>query len=192
MVQVRADSKKENFMLLAEKLKLTVEDYLKGELLAKQKHEFVDGEAYAMAGASERHNLISLNFASELKYQLKGKQCLTFIADMKVNVEGCFFYPDLMVVCQRHDDDSEYVKNNPQLIVEVLSKSTRFYDHSIKQDKYLSIESLEYYVLIEQEYCEVCVLSRDAGFVPKYYTQGDTIPFPKIDVIVTVDDQVVY
>lgn len=170
------------------KLKLTMNEYLKGELSAENKHEFIEGEAYAMAGASADHNRISVNFISTFLSQLKGRTCEPFMADMKVKTEDCFFYPDVMVVCVDHQDDSEYVKNAPKLIVEVLSKSTRFYDHSVKQQKYLAIQSLEYYVLVEQEYCEICVLSRVAGFVPQYYTLGDNIKFPLIDAVVSVND----
>ena len=63
-------------------------EYLQCELLAETKHEYIDGEVYAMAGASENHNLLSVNMASELKNQLKGTPCRTFIADMKVKVGG--------------------------------------------------------------------------------------------------------
>ena len=93
-----------------------------------------------------------------------------------------------MAVCDDHHDDTEYVKNPPKLIVEVLSKSTSFYDHSVKQETYIAINSLEYYVLVEQEYCEICVLSRATGFVPSYYTLGDEIEFPLIDACVSVND----
>jgi len=72
---------------------ISEEDYLQGELLAETKHEFIDGEVYAMAGASENHNLLSLNMASELKNQLKGTPCRTFMADMKVKVGALFFIP---------------------------------------------------------------------------------------------------
>ncbi|WP_022940264.1 Uma2 family endonuclease [Psychromonas hadalis] len=170
------------------KLKLTMSEYLKGELLAEDKHEFIEGEAYAMAGASADHNRISGAFYTAFLSQLKGRTCEPFMADMKVKTADCCFYPDVMIVCDDHQDDTEYVKNAPKLIVEVLSKSTRFYDHSTKQKKYLAIDSLEYYILVEQEYCEVCVLSRSAGFIPQYYTLGDEIEFPLIPVSIAVND----
>jgi len=175
-------------MSLAPKTQLSESDYLNGELEAKFKHELIDGEAFAMAGASEKHNIISLNIASDIKFQLKSKKCTTFIADMKVGIQGDFYYPDVMVVCEEHQNDTQYVKYAPKLIVEVLSKSTRAFDHSIKLEKYLKIASLEYYVIIEQDYCEISVFSRAAGFIPKFYHLGDEIHFATISVSVTVND----
>jgi Uma2 family endonuclease len=175
-------------MLLASKSKLTESEYLKGELSAKVKHEFIDGDAYAMAGASEKHNTIAGNIFAELYLQLKGKECKPFIADMKVNALGDYYYPDVMVVCDEHNEDTDYAKYAPKIIVEVLSKSTRVFDHSIKQAKYLKIPSLEYYVLVEQDFCEISVLSRAEGFIPLYYYLGDDIDFPIINVFVSVNE----
>lgn len=169
-------------------IKLTEAEYLQGELIATDKHEFVACEAYAMAGASEKHNVISGNFFAELYIQLKGKPCTPFIADMKVSTQGDFYYPDVMVVCDQHENDTDYAKYAPKLIVEVLSKSTRIFDHSIKQAKYLKIPSLEYYILIEQDFCEIQILSRAAGFIPQYYYLGDEINFPHLNVSISVTD----
>jgi len=169
-------------MSLATKTQLSESSYLKGELDAQLKHELVEGEAFAMAGASEKHNTISGNIFAGLFVQLKGSLCKPFIADMKVGVQGDFYYPDVMVVCEEHQNDTEYVKYAPKLIVEVLSKSTRAFDHSIKLEKYLKITSLEYYVIIEQDYCEVSVFSRAAGFISKFYHLGDEIHFSTINV----------
>jgi len=175
-------------MSLASKLKLTESEYLKGELTAEIKHQLIDGETYAMAGASINHNRISGNFFSELRATLKGKICEPFIADMKVGIQGDFYYPDVMVTCDEHNDDTDYVKYAPKLIVEVLSKSTRATDHSVKLNNYLKISSLEYYVMVEQDYCEISVLSRTAGFIPKFYHLGDEIEFPAIAASVAVND----
>jgi len=175
-------------MSVVPKILLTGAEYLQGELLAEIKHELVDCEAFAMAGASADHNRISINFVSELSSQLKGTPCEPFIADMKVSVEGNFFYPDVMVVCDEHKEDTNYVKYAPKLIVEVLSKSTRAFDHSIKLGQYLKIPLLEYYVIIEQDFCEIAVLARADGFIPKYYYLGDQIEFPLVKVIISVND----
>ena len=167
---------------------MTEAEYLNGEFTSKDKHQFVSGEVYAMAGASVDHNRISGNIFSEFRIAFKGQSCEPFIADMKVSALGDYYYPDVMVVCDDHKDDSDYVKHAPKLIVEVLSRSTRVFDHSIKQAKYLKIPSLEYYVLIEQDLCEVSVLSRSAGFIPQYYYLGDVIEFPILDVVISVND----
>ena len=175
-------------MVAASKLKLTAVEYLARERTADNKLEFIDGEIYAMTGASENHNTISLNLAAELNFKLKNSPCKPFMADMQVGVLGDYYYPDIVVVCEPHEDDTTYIKHAPILIVEVLSKNTRAFDHSTKQIKYLQIPSLEYYVLIEQDYCEVSVLSRAAGFIPRYYYLGDTVDLPLLDVAVAVSD----
>ena len=166
---------------------ISEEDYLQGELLAETKHEFIDGEVYAMAGASENHNLLSLNMASELKNQLKGTPCRTFMADMKVKVGALFFYPNVMVVCQK-DDENEYYKNAPVVIVEILSKSTRRFDQTEKRLRYQKPPTLEEYVLIEQDKGEIQVFSKKDHWQSFYYYLGDEITFSSLDVTVTVED----
>ena len=166
---------------------ISEEDYLQGELLAETKHELIDGEVYAMAGASENHNLLSLNMASELKNRLKGTPCRTFVADMKVKVGQDFFYPDVMVVC-REDNDSEYYKNAPVIIVEVLSKSTRRSDQTDKRLRCQKIPSLEEYVLIEQDKGEIQVFRKKDQWQSFYYYLGDDITFSSLGVTVPVED----
>ncbi|MGZ8172916.1 MULTISPECIES: Uma2 family endonuclease [Methylobacter] len=167
--------------------KITEEQYLQGELVAEFKHEFIDGEAYAMAGASETHNLLSLNMASELRNQLKGTPCRTFIADMKVKVANDFFYPDVMVVCQR-DNDFDYYKQSPVIIVEILSKSTRKFDKNAKRLKYQNISTLEEYVLIDQTIAEIEVFKKKEHWQSFYYYLGDAITFESLGVTVLVED----
>jgi len=140
-----------------------------------------------MAGASENHNLLSLNMASELKNQLKGTPCRTFMADMKVKVGALFFYPNVMVVCQK-DDENEYYKNAPVVIVEILSKSTRRFDQTEKRLRSQRIPSLEEYVLIEQDKGEIEVFSKKHQWQSFYYYLGDEITFSSLDVTVRVED----
>jgi Uma2 family endonuclease len=166
---------------------ISEDDYLQSELLAETKHEYIDGQVHAMAGASENHNLLSVNMASELKSRLKGTPCRTFIADMKVKVGGNFFYPDVMVVCQE-DNDNEYYKTAPVIIVEVLSKSTRRFDQTDKRLRCQSIPSLEEYVLIEQDKGEIQVFSKKDQWQSFYYYLGDDITFSSLGVTVRVED----
>ncbi len=166
---------------------ISVDAYLQGELLAETKHELIDGDVYAMAGASENHNLLSLNMASELKTRLKGTHCRTFMADMKVRVGQDFFYPDVMVVCGE-DNDSEYYKNAPVIIVEVLSKSTRRFDQTDKRLRCQKIPSLEEYVLIEQDKGEIQVFRKKDQWQSFYYYLGDDIMFTALGVTVSVED----
>ena len=82
------------------------------ELRTKNKHQFIAGEVYAMAGASVNHNRIAGNSFSEFKVSFTGQPCEPFISDMKVKALGDYYYPDVMVVCDDHKDDSDYVKHH--------------------------------------------------------------------------------
>ncbi len=166
---------------------ISEQDYLQGELLADTKHELIDGQVYAMAGASENHNLLSGNIFAELKSQLRGLPCRAFIADMKVKAGYNFYYPDVMVVCQQ-DNESDYYKNAPVIIVEVLSKSTRRFDQTDKRMHYQQIPSLEEYVLIEQDRGEIVVFSKPNHWQSSYYYLGDDITFASLGVTVRVED----
>lgn len=167
--------------------KISAEEYLRGELVAEFKHEFIDGEVYAMAGASGNHNLLSINMLSELRNQLRGTPCRVFIADMKVKVNNDFFYPDVMVVCEKNSD-SEYYQQSPVIIVEVLSPSTRKFDKTAKRLKYQNISTLEEYVLIDQTIAEVEVFRRKEHWQSFYYYLGDAITFDSLGVTVLVED----
>lgn len=167
--------------------KISEADYLDGEMIAEVKHEYVDGDVYAMAGASENHNLLAGNLFAELKNKLKGTPCRTFMADMKVRARQAFFYPDVMVVCER-DTENEYYKNAPVIVVEVLSKATRRFDQTVKRQRYQALPSLEEYVLIEQDRGEVVVFRRRDGWQSAYYYLGDEIHFYSVDVTVAVED----
>ncbi len=167
--------------------KISEADYLEGELIAEVKHEFIDGEVFAMAGASENHNLLAGNLFAEFKARLKGTPCRTFMADMKVKADQAFFYPDVMVVCQS-DDQDEYYKSAPVIVVEVLSKATRKMDQTVKRQRYQALPSLEEYVLIEQDRGEIVVFNRRDGWQVAYYYLGDEIHFYSVDVTVPVAD----
>ncbi|MDM8524722.1 Uma2 family endonuclease [Desulfococcaceae bacterium HSG8] len=129
-------------------------EYLEQERLSETKHEYYQGEMFAMAGASRRHNLIVANIIGELRYQLKGKPCRTYPSDMRLKIEtsGLYTYPDVMVVCgeEKFSDEKENALLNPDVIVEVLSDSTEGYDRGTKFRNYRQIESLKEYVLVSQ------------------------------------------
>jgi Uma2 family endonuclease len=166
---------------------ISEQDYLQRELLADTKHELIDGHVYAMAGASENHNLLSINAVSEFRSQLRGMPCRSYMADMKVKVGRDFYYPDVMVVCQQ-DNESQYYKNAPVIIVEVLSKSTRRFDQTDKRMRYQQIPSLEEYVLIEQDRGEIVVFTKQNHWQSSYYYLGDDITFASLGVTVLVED----
>jgi Uma2 family endonuclease len=106
---------------------LTPDEYLKLEAESSIKHEYIDGEVFAMAGASDPHVTIALNLASQLLSHLRGRGCRVYISDMKARIESSnrFYYPDVMVTCDLRDRETPNHKKFPCLIIEVLSPSTR-------------------------------------------------------------------
>lgn len=140
------------------KQKIPIKDYLEGEKISVVRHEYIDGEVYAMAGTSKSHNRIIINLLEKLSTHLRGSDCEPFFVDIKVRVEKLnrFYYPDLVVVCEE-DAEDEYYAVKPKMIVEVLSPSTSLTDRREKMFAYKEIESLEEYVLIEQNrmYAEI-------------------------------------
>ena len=146
-------------MLPQEKEKITPEEYLEFERSSEFKHEYFDGEIFAMVGARKNHNRISRNLAGELVNRLKGSPCEVFIGDMRVKVEEIekYTYPDIVVAC----DEIEFLEDeldslvNPVVIIEVLSNSTESYDRGLKFAHYQLIESLQEYILISQYHCQV-------------------------------------
>ena len=149
---------------------LSVEDYLSGEALSQMRHEYVGGMLYAMAGASEEHNLISLNLATALRWHLRGKPCRVFMVDMKVRLqiaqEDVFYYPDLMVACDPRDTE-RYFKRFPRVLIEVLSEETERTDRREKLASYQQIETLEEYLLVAQDRVEATLFARKLQWRPE-------------------------
>jgi len=171
--------------------KISPDDYLLGERDAEIKHEYIDAEMFAMSGASDNHNKITQNTAFALTTQIRKHDfpCFAYTSDMKVKVNNKnFFYPDVMVVCDRNDTKDDYYKTSPKLIVEVLSKSTRRKDKMVKRLHYQNLASLEEYVLIEQTHCEIEVFRKNKAWNPQYYYLGDEITFESLDLTIPVEE----
>jgi len=137
------------------KKRYTPEEYLALERQAEYKSQYFDGEIFAMAGATRRHNLIAMNIGRELSAQLRGRPCEAYPSEMRVKVSptGLYTYPDVVVVCgePRFEDDHQDTLLNPTLIVEVLSPTTEDYDRGRKFAHYRRIDSLAEYVLVAQQ-----------------------------------------
>jgi Uma2 family endonuclease len=166
---------------------ISLEDYLAAELLSDTKHEYDDGELVAMSGASKNHERIKGNIAAALHAHLRGKLCESFSSDLKVKIGQYLFYTDTMVVCE-DTSVQEYYAETPVLIVEVLSKSTRRRDETIKRRLYETIPTLQEYVLIEQDIVDVEVCRRSEGWVSNHYFLGDELPFDSVDLSLSVAD----
>lgn len=134
---------------------VTPEEYLRLERQSEYKSEYLNGEIFAMSGASRKHNLITGNIGSEFNQQLRGKACEAYMSDMRVKVTatGLYTYPDVVVACGEPKFEDEYVDTllNPTLLVEVLSQSTERYDRIAKSSYYRTLDSLAEHLLVAQD-----------------------------------------
>jgi Uma2 family endonuclease len=135
------------------KTPFTPEDFLLWDVTQIIRHEYVEGEVFATAGAEEQHITVSGNVYIALRQHLVGGRCRAYIADMKLHVaaRNNYFYPDVMVTCSETDREDTLIKREPNLIVEVLSPSTAAYDRGEKFANYRALPSLREYVLIDAE-----------------------------------------
>lgn len=140
---------------LALKPYLSVEDYLAAEQDGEIRHEYGAGEAYAMAGASDRHGLLAMALGAAMLPYARQKRCQLFMADMKVRLDdrkdSYFYYPDLLLSCDPDDRESAYYRRRPCLIVEIASPSTFRIDRCEKLFAYRTLPSLREYVLVHQD-----------------------------------------
>jgi Uma2 family endonuclease len=166
---------------------VSVEEYLAGELISPGKHEYLGGAIYAMAEARNVHNLIATNTLVALGARLRGKRYRPDNSDTKVRLrqptQVRFYYPDASVIC-RPNPPTDSFQDEPAVVVEVLSQSTRRTDEGEKKDAYLTIPSLAVYLLVEQERPAVMAFRRTAeGFVREVYQGLDAVlPLAEIEI----------
>ena len=169
---------------------LTADEYLELEDRSDTKHEYIDGQVYAMAGASDNHVTIALNLATLLRSHVRGSGCRVCIADMKARIESLnrFYYPDVMVTCDPRDLETSTYKRFPSLIVEVLSDSTEAGDRGDKFVDYQELETLREYVLINTKRQRVECFRRNeqALWVLQFYTLQTSFRLDSIDFEATL------
>jgi Uma2 family endonuclease len=164
----------------------TPEDYLELERISPIKHEYLQGQMVAMAGASKTHVLITGNLSALLLNHLRGTGCIAYAIDMKVRLPALnlFYYPDLAVTCDDRDrrSDEDFILS-PKLIIEVLSDSTEAFDRGDKFADYKSVPDFEEYVLIHQKQILVERFQRKSNnlWIPQIYRSGDIVEFASID-----------
>ena len=158
------------------------------ERTSEVRHEYFDGELFAMVGASEAHALIVTNLLGELRNQLRGGECRIYANDIRVQVAvtGLYTYPDVIVVCQPPEFFEKEHRNtlvNPTLIAEVLSESTEAYDRGKKFDHYRTLESLSDYLLVAQDEAKIEHFSRQKEGWLLTVAKGlsGVLPLPSID-----------
>ncbi|MCM2479791.1 Uma2 family endonuclease [Serpentinimonas maccroryi] len=178
-------------MIALEKTPFTGVDYLLWEREQPLKHEFVRGEVFAMAGASDAHVTISGNVFARLRQHLRASPCRAYISDMKLQIAAAdaYVYPDVFVTCSGADAARSDAKAEPLLVIEVLSPSTAAYDRGLKFAFYRSLNSLREYVLIDPEHPSVDVFRRnEAGlWVLHPCGPGQTVQLESVGLELTLE-----
>ncbi len=155
---------------------LTPDQYLDLETQSPIKHEYRDGQVFAMVGTTDTHNTILGNLFILIKNHLRGTDCRVYFTDVKARIEAhnCFYYPDLMVTCDPRDQETSLYKRFPKLILEVLSDSTEAFDRGDKFNDYQTIKSLTEYLLINTKHQRVERFSRSQPncWILQTYTEG--------------------
>jgi Uma2 family endonuclease len=171
----------------------SADDYLAFEETQASKHEYFQGEVFAMVGARDAHVTCSLNLASRLHLHLRGTPCRPYMADMKLRVEAAdaFFYPDVFVTCDARDQANPLYKAHPRLIVEVLSDSTARFDRGEKFGAYRRLDALREYVLIDPDTSTVEVFRRHQGSDDwSFHAYGgtDTLHLASVELDIHLDE----
>ncbi|TLU98270.1 Uma2 family endonuclease [Dyadobacter luticola] len=174
--------------------KYTVPEYLEMEEKSDIRHEYYDGEIFAMAGTTMNHNEIVDNVRTILKDFFKPFGCRVFAENVKVEaIENLYYpYPDVIVTCAPDDISGRYIVKQPSVLVEVLSKSSASYDRGFKLRQYKKIDSLIYYMLVSQNEFYVELYSRtnqpDIWSYQTFDNAEDTIHLEKLDFEIEVSE----
>ena len=170
---------------------LTVDEYLEMEEASPTKHEYVAGQIFSLAGASERHNRIAMNVAAQLWAAAGDGPCRVYGSDMRLRIgDDVVYYPDVQVVCDPADTEQRYT-SSPCVVVEVLSPSTSSIDLREKLMAYRRIERLRAYVIVFQDERRVLRHYRaedDAWFDALHFADDSRVPFPCPEVDLSLAD----
>lgn len=174
---------------------ISQEEYLEMERTALDKHEYYQGEVFAMSGASLRHNRISVNTLTDLANKLKDKSCQPYGSDMRIHIpkNTLYTYPDISIICGDAEltDDKFDTATNPSVIIELLSKSTRNYDRFEKFSLYREISSLKEYILVDTQRIHVEKYIRNADNswqLTDFYSLDDSFTLSSVNVTVCLAD----
>ena len=170
-----------------------VDAYMAWEDEQPERHEYLAGEVFAMSGGTDAHYTILLNTATSLKAALSGKPCRTFVSGMKLRIDraDAVFYPDVFVTCDARDRQPEasLAKQYPALIIEVLSDSTAAFDRGRKFELYQQIDTLQEYLLIEQDrkHADLFRKNSEGPWVLHPAGEGDVVRLESVGVELALD-----
>lgn len=171
---------------------LSPNDYLIGEndRIDAVKYEYVNGQVYAMAGASRNHNILAGELFALLRNHLRGKPCRAYQGDMKVGIQTAnqphFYYPDVQVTCA--EESNRYFNTSPCLLIEVLSESTARVDRYEKLVAYRLLPSLQEYVLCSQESPLVEIYRRHTEWKAEYFVTGQDFTLESVGLTLSIND----
>ena len=177
------------------KTDISQEDYLEAERLATDKHEYFQGEIFAMSAAKKEHNRVFTNIFGSIAPYLNGKKCNIFGSDMRVHVyqNALYTYPDITIVCGKQEYlDKEFdTLLNPKVIIQILSPYTRDYDRGSKFKLYRGIPSLEEYILIDSEHIFIerfYKSKEEAWTLVEYKTPEDSLTISSIELLLPLEE----
>ncbi len=172
---------------------MTAQEYLAFERASAERHEFADGEIFAMSGGTYQHSLVASNITTALQTALTGRPCTALGADIRIHIPstGRYTYADGVVVCGQpvFADDVRDTLMNPVVIVEVLSDSTESYDRGDKFEQYETIPTLRDYVLASQKKARIEHFQRqaDGTWQRRVAVAGERVTFESIGCAIEVD-----
>lgn len=176
----------------APKPRLSYGEYARREEVNEQRHEYLDGEVFAMAGGTLEHSALIAEVLRILGNQLEGRPCRAFESNARVRTSEIHgTYPDVTVVCGRVERDPEDPNTilNPTLLVEVLSPGTEGYDRSKKFERYRSLPSFKEYVLVSfrEPRIESHLRNDDGTWTETFAKTSETVTLRSVDVRMSVD-----
>ncbi|MGM3308919.1 Uma2 family endonuclease [Anabaena sp. WFMT] len=167
-------------------------EYLQGEETSPIKHEYRQGQVYAIAGASNTHVVISGNVFAMLRNHLRGSGCQAYISDTKAHIEkmDIYYYPDVIVSCDPRDKAFNNFLRYPCLIIEVLSPTTEAFDRGDKFADYRNLDSLQEYVLVSQNKINVEIFRRNSEGQWLFYSYGkeENLHLASVDFQCSIND----
>ena len=170
--------------------RFTPEEYFAWEEQQQVRHEYIDGEVYAMTGGTLNHGRIALNVASLLKTHMRGSGCQMGNSDCRVNIHAStdYVYPDVSVTCDERDKTNTQYITYPSLIIEVLSSSTEAYDRGNKFKLYRRNPSLQEYVLVNAETMAIELFRKvDDNWSIIDYEPGDVVELASVKLTFPIE-----
>ena len=177
------------------KSKLTVEEYLLFEKKSLEKHEYFKGEVFAMAGASARHNVVFSNLFIGIGIQLRGKTCRPYGSDLRIHIpeNTLYTYPDISIICGEIVPSSTDADTavQPTVLIEILSTSTRDYDKGGKFTLYRDIPTLKEFIVIDSESISIeafRINTKGHWELEEYRSIEGTLTIPIVNVSLTLKE----